>query len=77
MFLSEANFVSQQEVSIALFSDSVPVDEPSLHITQRREAVYFVIGQDATTIGRPTLNSPKTRARNKAEVRYLSIFSIL
>lgn len=49
-----------------------PDDKPSLHMMQAREFSYFIIGQEATTTGRPTLNSANTTASVSPVILYLS-----
>lgn len=72
MFLSAAYFVEQQDLSTEFVKRIVPAD-PSSHAMHADESVYFIIGQEATTIGKPMLNTVKIVANVSPIMRYLRI----
>lgn len=73
MLLSAANFVAQQDLSTAFVNFTVREAEPSSHIMHLLESINFIIGQEATTIGKPMLNTAKMIARVSAMIRCLWI----
>lgn len=71
LFLSEANFVSQQDLSTKFEILALPGVAPSSHIMHCFESEYFIIGQEAITIGSPMLKTAKTIASVSAIVLYV------
>lgn len=70
---SAAIVVLQQSVFLKPFNAALVLPD----FSQQQEAFAFVIGQDATTIGKPTLKMQNTIARTAAMTLYVEIFVIL
>jgi hypothetical protein len=73
LFRSAAIVVLQQSVFLKPFN-AAPV-LPGL--SQQQQTFVFVIGHDATTIGRPTLKMQNTSARKIDASLYVVIFFML
>jgi hypothetical protein len=73
LFRSAAIVVLQQSVFLKPFN-AAPV-LPGL--SQQQQTFVFVIGHDAMMIGRPTLKTQNTSARNNDASLYVVIFFIL
>jgi len=69
-FLSEANTMTQQEAPVTVVRLWTGSCDAGLHIPQTANGVS-VMGQEAMTTGRPTLNTKNIAATNVAAVRYV------